>query len=237
MNAASCGLHQMSSYKGAYQPTTTGWADPQDEEVTLSSFVAPLLLVLVIIFTAMGMIPMAMTTKDWANSDGSEGQCMLYASLTQYQAIGDTWGSDIGTCSFVAYGTILPILGAVLLLTLYYILRGRETPASSSWWRVFTAGALAFGLFHLIIVCMLTDGYTRTCLAILGNNANLDKYQYRKCSDGLGSRDSNYNHNYPTQQMLTVALVGYWVATFGWIGIVWAMVINMLHAKGLYCLL
>ncbi|XP_037074275.1 uncharacterized protein LOC119095529 [Pollicipes pollicipes] len=227
----------MSSYKAAYRPTTGGWSENQDEGESLSSFVAPLMLFLVIIFTLMGMIPMAMTTKDWANSQGTEGQCMLYASLTQYQDIGDTWGSSIGTCSFVAYGTILPVLGAVLLLTLYYILRGRDTPASSRWWRVFTTAALLLGAYHLVIVCMLTDGYTRTCLAILGNNANLDKYQYRKCSDGLGSRDSNYNHNYPTQQMLTVTLVGYWVAEFSWIGIVWSMVINMLHAQGLYCLL
>jgi len=226
----------MSGYKAAYRPTTQSWQDQQDE-VTLSSFVAPLLLVLIIIFTLMGMIPMAMTTKDWANSQGTEGQCMLYASLTQYQGIGDTWGSSIGTCSFVAYGTILPVIGAALLLVLYYILRGRETPASSRWWRVFTGSALLLAMYQLVIVCMLTDGFTRTCLAILGNNANLDKYQYRKCSDGLGSRDSNYNHNYPTQQMLMVTLVGYWISEFMWIGIVWAMVINMLHDKGLYCLL
>jgi len=103
----------MSGYKAAYRPTTQSWQDQQDE-VTLSSFVAPLLLVLIIIFTLMGMIPMAMTTKDWANSQGTEGQCMLYASLTQYQGIGDTWGSSIGTCSFVAYGTILPVIGAAL---------------------------------------------------------------------------------------------------------------------------
>ena len=59
------------SYKGAYQPTTAGWSEPRDEEVTLSSFVAPLLLFLVIIFTGMGMIPMAMTTKgDTVNVNG-----------------------------------------------------------------------------------------------------------------------------------------------------------------------
>jgi len=224
----------MSTYKSAYSPAG-GWQD--QEEVVLSSFLAPLLLLLVIICTIMGMIPMAMTTTDWANSVGTDSQCMLYASLTQYQTIGETWGSSIGTCSFVAYGTILPVLGAVLLLTLYYVLRGRETSSNSRWWRIFTFMSLVLTLYQLVIVCMVTDGYTRTCLAILGSNANMDKYQYRQCSDGLGARDSNYNHNWQTQQMLTICLVGYWLAEFSWIGVVWTMVVNMLHGKGLYCLI
>ena len=67
-NVSLLSLPQMSSYKGAYQPTTAGWAaEPRDEEVTFSSFMAPLLLFLVIIFTTMGMIPMAMTTKGEVN--------------------------------------------------------------------------------------------------------------------------------------------------------------------------